>query len=479
MANDYSMDMEHTPRLSVIAPPISESDRPLLTACQQVRETVFIQGQSVPREIEQDGHDELCTHYLLQIDGVAVATLRLRPVDAGMKLERMAVLPEYRGHGYATCLIAAALSDTRCTITTHAQVHSIGLYQRMGFVQEPGTVFLEAGIEHVSMRHEGEQHMSRRNTIIIAGAGVFGTAVAERLAWNKDNRVILYSIEDDVVEDINRNHRNTKYFPTRFLNASIVATGNIEIFSEADYVMLVIPSKAIVPFSNQIRPLTKEDCMVINLAKGMSDEGAFITEQIPFRRTASMKGPTFAIEVINGFPSSFTFGGQQEDFEQFKSQVLPDTGLYLDFTKDIRGVELMSVLKNMYAIAIGLVSGKYNSPNVDFMIYTKCVNEMRRFLKLFHCEQTTIFGYCGLGDLGLTSLNDLSRNRTLGMLMGKGFTIDQTGSSTVIEGYRTIKLMGEMTREKGVAQRFPVVQALYRLMFEGETLNEYLLTVFA
>ncbi|MFA6689910.1 MAG: NAD(P)H-dependent glycerol-3-phosphate dehydrogenase [Sphaerochaetaceae bacterium] len=318
-----------------------------------------------------------------------------------------------------------------------------------------------------------------RQTVIIAGAGVFGTAIAERLAWNAKNRVVLYSIEKDVVADINGNHRNTKYFPTRFLNASIVATDDKRIFSDADYILLVIPSKAIVPFSEEIRPMTKPDCMVVNLAKGMSDDGAFITEKIPFGRTASMKGPTFAIEVLNGFPSSFTFGGEERDFQDFKSNVLPDTGMYLDYTKDIRGVELMSVLKNMYAIAIGLVSGRYNSPNVDFMVYTKAVNEMRRFLKLFRCEQTTIFGYCGLGDLGLTSLNDLSRNRTLGMLMGKGFSCDQNGSSTVIEGYRTIKLMGELTRERQVAERFPLVQALYRLMYEGDDLNDYLQTVFS
>lgn len=317
------------------------------------------------------------------------------------------------------------------------------------------------------------------HTVVVAGAGVFGTAVAERLAWNRHNRVILYTIEEDVVLDINQNHKNTKYFPTRFLNASIVATGDKAVFAEADYILLVIPSKAIVPFSEEIRPMTKNGCMVINLAKGMSDDGAFITEKIPFERTASMKGPTFAIEVINGFPSSFTFGGREEDFQDFKEQVLPDTGIYLDYTKDIRGVELMSVLKNMYAIAIGLVSGRYNSPNVDFMVYTKAVNEMRRFLKLFRCEQTTIFGYCGLGDLGLTSLNDLSRNRTLGMLMGKGFSCDQNGSSTVIEGYRTIKLMGELTREQQVDERFPMVQALYRLMFEGDSLNDYLQTVFS
>ena len=322
--------------------------------------------------------------------------------------------------------------------------------------------------------------MHHNNTIVVAGAGVFGTAMAERLSWNRNNTVILWTIEEDVVLDINRNHRNTKYFPTHFLNTSIRATGDKTIFSSADCILLVIPSKAIVSFTEEIKALTKEDCMVINLAKGMSDDGAFITEQIPFRRTASMKGPTFAIEVLHGLPSSFTFGGDREDYLDFKNDILPETGLYLDYTQDIRSVELMSILKNMYAIAIGLVSGRFNSPNVDFLIYTKAVNEMRRFLSLFECETETIFRYCGIGDLGLTSLNDLSRNRTLGLLMGKGFSMEGGDkSATVIEGSRTVKLMGEMTREKDVTEQFPLVQALYRLMYEGETLNEYMQAAFS
>lgn len=322
--------------------------------------------------------------------------------------------------------------------------------------------------------------MHHNNTIVIAGAGVFGTAMAERLSWNRNNTVILWSIEEDVVLDINRNHRNTKYFPTHFLNTSIRATADKTIFSSADCILLVIPSKAIISFSEEIKTTTKKDCMVINLAKGMSDDGAFITEQIPFVRTASMKGPTFAIEVLHGLPSSFTFGGKKEDYLDFKNYILPNTGLYLDYTQDIRSVELMSILKNMYAIAIGLVSGRFNSPNVDFLIYTKAVNEMRKFLSLFECETETIFRYCGIGDLGLTSLNDLSRNRTLGLLMGKGFSMEGGDkSATVIEGSRTVKLMGEMTREREVSEQFPLVQALYRLMYEKETLNEYMQAAFS
>lgn len=316
------------------------------------------------------------------------------------------------------------------------------------------------------------------NNIIIAGAGTFGTAVAERLTWNINNRVTLHTIETDVEKEINDKHTNRKYFPTRFLNRYLSATSSFSVFQEADVIMLVIPSKAIVPFSEEIRKNTRKEPLIINLAKGMSDDGAFITENIPFSRTASMKGPSFAIETINGFPTSFTFGGKKEDYDYFRKKVLPDTQFSLDYSSDVRAVELMSILKNMYAIAIGIVSGKFNSPNVDFLVYTKAVNEMRGLLRIFSCDEETIFRYCGIGDLGLTALNDLSRNRTLGMLIGKGFGYDPNSkSSTVVEGLRTVRLIGEITRQKGVADEFPLVQALYRLLYENDTLNSYTLTV--
>jgi glycerol-3-phosphate dehydrogenase (NAD(P)+) len=132
----------------------------------------------------------------------------------------------------------------------------------------------------------------------------------------------------------------------------------------------------------------------------------------------------------------------------------------------------------MYAIAIGIVSGRYNSPNVDFLVMTKAVGEMRRMLRLYDCDEETIFNYCGLGDLGLTALNDLSRNRTLGLLIGKGFSNDPK-STTVIEGLRTIKLLGELVRKKKLEEEFVVLESLYALLYSGSTLNDYYLSVLA
>jgi glycerol-3-phosphate dehydrogenase (NAD(P)+) len=314
------------------------------------------------------------------------------------------------------------------------------------------------------------------NSIVIAGAGVFGTAFAERLAGNPDNDITLYTIEQDVVEDINLRHQNSTYFPGRHIRKEIRATDDIRCTYDADYLFLVIPSKVIEGFSKSLVGKMRSDTLVVNMAKGFANDGQFLTEVIPFERVGSMKGPTFAIEVLNGVPTAMTYGGRRDDYLQLKDDVLRDIGLVTDFTEDMRGAELLSILKNMYAIAIGIISGRYNSPNVDFILMTKAVNEMKDLLELYGCREQTIFRYCGLGDLGLTALNDLSRNRTLGLLIGKGFS-DDPSSGIVLEGMKTIKLMGELVLKKGLEKQFPVLHALYDFMYKHKEINRYIISV--
>lgn len=314
------------------------------------------------------------------------------------------------------------------------------------------------------------------NKIIIAGAGVFGTALAERLAANPENEVTLYSIEPDVVIDINENHQNRAYFPSRHLRKELTASGDIACMADADVIFLVIPSKAIESFCSMIASVIREDALIINMAKGFAADGRFLTDLIPFRRVGCMKGPTFAVEVLNGIPSALTYGGEIEDYRELTETILSGTGIITDHTHDMRSAELLSILKNMYAVAIGIISGRYNSPNVDFIMVTKAVNEMKSLLKLYGCSEDTIFNYCGIGDLGLTSLNDLSRNRTLGLLIGKGFANDPQ-SGVVLEGMKTIRIMGELIFSKGLEKQFTVLTSLYQLIYGEDDLNAYMLNV--
>jgi len=186
-----------------------------------------------------------------------------------------------------------------------------------------------------------------------------------------------------------------------------------------------------------------------------------------------MKGPTFADELIRGFPSAFTIGSKYiENFETI-NKIVKNTNIHLDFSEDILGVEWLSVLKNIYAIALGIIDAHFNSANARFIAFTKALREIKVILKLLGGKEETIYKYCGIGDFGLTSLNDLSRNRTLGLMIGKGFLTNyQNQSSVVLEGVRAIKVIyGRVVSQNS---NFPIISSLYKLLEDEISVQDFI-----
>jgi len=312
------------------------------------------------------------------------------------------------------------------------------------------------------------------NEIVIVGAGSYGLALGERLASTGSNRVVFVSSKEEVVEEINNDHTSEKYYPGRKLNPKIRATTSFSCLTQAGVVFLAIPSYAIDAIVKKSSSYLGKSTLVVNLAKGISLDGGLLHQQLPVNRRASLKGPTFAIDMFNGLPSGLTFASAEVKYADMIKGVFNGTGISLDFSEDIQGVEYLSVLKNIYAIALGIIAGKYNSSNADFVLFTKAANEMRAFLEYAGSDPNIIFKYCGLGDLGLTSLNDLSRNRTLGLLIGKGFLGDDPKNSVVVEGVRAVKIFSEQVREWSVGSEFPVLLGLDSFLKGNSSVSNFI-----
>ena len=124
---------------------------PYLLQCQEVRRSVFVEGQGVAETIDFDGKDQSCSHLLLTLDSMAAGTLRIRRTEEGTKLERIAVLEEFRGKRFGKLLVESALALVSGRVYIHAQTRSQEFYQRLGFIVEDPTVYLEANIPHVTM----------------------------------------------------------------------------------------------------------------------------------------------------------------------------------------------------------------------------------------------------------------------------------------------------------------------------------------
>lgn len=308
----------------------------------------------------------------------------------------------------------------------------------------------------------------KKTNICIVGSGSFATALGNQLTRNNKLGVTLLSIQEDVVESINRKHVNPHYFPQVTLSKKLHATLDKNILSSSDFIFLAIPSFVVVDYVADNASLFHPEAVIINLAKGFSkDNKTSIVEalsELVDNNVCTLKGPTFAREVINNVPTAMTLGAKNGHLREAFDKIFEGTNLFLDYSNDIVGVELLSILKNIYAIVVGISDAHFNSPNLRFFIHNKAFNEMRLILLDNGGKQETMFNYCGFADFNLTSLNDLSRNRTLGLLMGKGFFSQDISNRVLLEGKVAVEVFCEERYSFGeVEKKYPIIAELYKV----------------
>ena len=301
--------------------------------------------------------------------------------------------------------------------------------------------------------------------IIVLGAGSFGTAVGNELSANKLNQVCLFSRNDSKVKEINKDHTNVACFPNKQLDDNLKATSDPKDLIHANVIFIAIPSKEVINVLRNFKPYLNDGTLFVNLSKGLVSEETTIIEsldsELGIQNAVSLKGPSFAVEVMDHAHTLMTLGYKNSSQYDIIYKIIKNTSIHIDCTNDIRGVEILSVLKNIYALILGVVDAKYNSPNTRFMILTKAFSEVRRLLMSLDGSQNTLFLSCGFGDLCLTSLNDLSRNRTLGLLIGKGFyNSEYKMNSVILEGLNAIKMVYDYSK-KNELEDLPLLQKIH------------------
>ena len=315
--------------------------------------------------------------------------------------------------------------------------------------------------------------------ILVLGAGTFGTAIANELSVNTTNKVLLFSRSQQKVDEINSYHTNKSCFPNKHLTKFLSATSDKNEIKKAEVIFLALPSTVIIENLLILQPYFKKEALFVNLSKGLFADGITIVESIQtsigIDNVVTLKGPSFAVEVMEHADTLLTLGYTTNAQYQIIYSIIKGTALHIDCTTDMRGVEVLSVLKNIYALALGVVDAKYNSPNTRFMILTKAFSEARILLRLLGGSEETLFLSCGFGDLCLTSLNDLSRNRTLGLLIGKGFfSADYKSNSVILEGLIAIEMFHDLVVDKDLNCKLPLFNKVYSFFHNNEKELEFM-----
>lgn len=299
--------------------------------------------------------------------------------------------------------------------------------------------------------------------VFVIGAGVFGTAISNELSLNSDNKVLLYARSKKKVQEINNSNTNTNYLPNKILSTCLNATNNPQEIKRADLIFIALPSYAIADVIDKFKALINKDQIVINLSKGIFKSGQFIIDylfkNLDTENIVSLKGPSFAIEISKKAPTLLTLGYKNNIQKSLINNVFSNSNIYIEYTNDIYGVEILSVVKNIYAIFIGITEHKYTSPNTRFLFMSKIFTEIKIITQVLGGDIETIFKSCGIGDICMTSLNELSRNKKLGISIGE-LNTDLNKKNCNTEGVNSINIIFELL-DNSVIKELPILRKLY------------------
>jgi glycerol-3-phosphate dehydrogenase (NAD(P)+) len=319
--------------------------------------------------------------------------------------------------------------------------------------------------------------MKKMKKTVLVGAGTIGTALGNILAEIGNTEVLLLSVEEKVVHSVNQLHINSRYFPGHHLHPRLKASYDPAVLKGASVVFLAIPSVAIIEYLLSIKKHLPADATLVNLAKGFGCGEDTVVDCLAKHfpnPVCTLKGPSFAKEIITKIPTGFTLGYKSQIIRHEVTSLFKGSTIHLDFSRDIAGVELLSILKNIYAIALGIVDAQFNSPNLRFLILTRAFREMTDIMLMFGGNEETIYKYCGYGDFTLTALNDLSRNRTLGLLIGKGFLTEHVSHELVLEGKTAANVFyHKLAKISRVEKKFPVISELYSIFNEKYDISAF------
>ncbi|MBL4602213.1 MAG: NAD(P)-dependent glycerol-3-phosphate dehydrogenase [Emcibacteraceae bacterium] len=323
------------------------------------------------------------------------------------------------------------------------------------------------------MSEDGEFKASK---IGVVGAGAWGTALAQ-LSAKAGCEVTLWAREQDVVTSINDKHENQTFLEGVKLSENVKATANLADMAGNDYIFMVVPAQFVRPVLNELKSHISESSAIVLCAKGIEQTtGKLMTEVVsevlPKSPLVVLSGPTFAREVANGLPSAVTIASKYQRVTQRLSDAIGQPTFRPYASRDIIGAEIGGALKNVFAIACGITTGRKMGDNARAALITRSLSEMVRFGEKYGADRSTMMGLCGLGDLILTCSSPQSRNMSLGIAIGGGKTVAElmAGRKTVAEGYYTSSVVAKICREENID--LPIVMAVNDILHEGKDVDK-------
>lgn len=290
----------------------------------------------------------------------------------------------------------------------------------------------------------------------IMGAGAWGTALAT-VAAKAGHNTTIWAYETEVVDAINNSNENTVFLKGVPLPKNIKATNQLADMAKMDAILWVTPAQLVRPIATQFAAQLKKSIPILICAKGIEASTRMLLtdvmhEVLPIAQAGILSGPSFAIDVAKGLPTAITLALKDATQGQKLAQALSIPTFRLYHSTDIIGAQVGGAVKNVLAIATGISDGKGFGDSARAALTTRGFAELTRFGTALGAKRETMFGLSGLGDLTLTANSTLSRNMSLGMLLGQGQTLQQImdARQSVSEGVHTAAILAKWAKELNI-----------------------------
>lgn len=303
------------------------------------------------------------------------------------------------------------------------------------------------------------------NRIAVIGGGAWGTALAQ-VAAKAGRDVLLWAMESDVVDAINATNENPVFLPAIALDPSIRATGDLDSIGDCDAWLVVTPAQHM---RSVLEQAPRCDVPRVLCSKGIEEHSGELLHKVaaeacPGAPVAVLSGPTFAHEVARGLPTAVTLAAEDQAIGERLRDALAQPTFRIYLSDDVAGAEIGGAVKNVLAIACGVVEGRGLGQNARAALIARGFAEMTRFGVAIGASPETLAGLSGLGDLVLTCSSTSSRNYSLGKGIGEGRPASELMADrrTVAEGAFTAPVLARIARERRIDM--PIVDAVDRLL---------------
>jgi glycerol-3-phosphate dehydrogenase (NAD(P)+) len=317
--------------------------------------------------------------------------------------------------------------------------------------------------------------------IAVIGAGAWGTALCIALGRKGTHQLKLWAYEKEVIESIRTTHVNEPFLSGCRLPERIEATQSLEeALAGAEIVLSVMPSHHARRVWTQMKPFLRPEMLLVSATKGIENDSLLRMTQVITEvltngegsfepKLCAMSGPTFAREVAKGFPTTISVASQDGELSSKVQEIFSDANFRLYRNDDVVGVELGGSVKNVIAIAAGVVDGIGFGHNTVAALITRGLTEMTRLTVACGGKAETMAGLAGLGDLVLTCTGGLSRNRSVGVELGRGKKLEEIMAGMhgmVAEGVLTTSAAMGLARSVGV--EMPITEQMYEILQNGK-----------